>query len=229
MFSVIIPTMWRSTRTRGMLVQLEGADVISEVIVIDNDVGRTPDLSFSSKIKHIPQEENIYVNPAWNLGAKLAKEDFLCLLNDDISFDVQRVFSSVNTILGELKCIGVDHFSYGYSGEGIGVTRLPYEIKWGEGWGCAIFLTKEDWVIIPDELKIWFGDNWIVSHYPSGYQLAFDANTEMSATASSEALNFRIKADILEARRINALDPAITPLSDRWGRSAYRYEEVSRL
>jgi hypothetical protein len=31
-------------------------------------------------------------------------------------------------------------------------------------WATLFFVRKEDWIPIPDELKIWYGDNWVCNH-----------------------------------------------------------------
>ena len=74
MFSVIIPTMWRSMRLLGMLHRLYNSDDVDEIILIDND--KDSRFSFENKkIKILEQDENIFVNPAWNLGVKEAKNE----------------------------------------------------------------------------------------------------------------------------------------------------------
>ncbi len=54
MFSVIVPTMWRSERTLPMLQKLNDCDYVSEIILIDNDTTATTDVSFE-KLVYIPQ------------------------------------------------------------------------------------------------------------------------------------------------------------------------------
>ena len=34
------------------------------------------------------------------------------------------------------------------------------------GWGCAIFMEKRDWIPIPDELKLYYGDSWLFHEVP---------------------------------------------------------------
>lgn len=69
-FSVIIPTMWKSKRTQGMLSALEASEHVKEIVLIDNDPSarKSVKLEHFKKLIHLPQEENIFVNPAWNLG-----------------------------------------------------------------------------------------------------------------------------------------------------------------
>jgi len=184
MFSVIIPTMWRSDRTLPMLRKLNDCDHVSEIILIDNDTNKTPELDFE-KLVYVPQLTNVYVNPAWNLGVKSSKEDLICILNDDISFDVDRVMWNMSFVTKDLGCIGLDYMSFNYDGDEVLIAR-GHDI--GKGWGCAMWLDKKEWNPIPEDIKIWYGDNWIVDNYDNCYKVVFDAETEMSTTSKDESL-----------------------------------------
>ena len=71
-YSIIIPTMWRSELIHQMLPLYDRSEYVGEVIIIDNDPSKMPDLSQFEKVRHYAMKENIYVNPAWNLGVSLA-------------------------------------------------------------------------------------------------------------------------------------------------------------
>jgi hypothetical protein len=199
MFSVIIPTMWRSDRTLPMLQKLNDCDHVSEIILIDNDTTATPDLTFE-KLVYIPQLANIYVNPAWNLGVKSSKENLICILNDDISFDVDKVMWNMSFVTKDLGCIGLDHMSFNYGGDEVLIARGD---DIGKGWGCALWLDKDRWKDIPEGLKIWYGDNWIADNYEDRYKVVFDAETEMSTTSGDKALSDVIKNDIEQWKKMS--------------------------
>ena len=87
-FSVIIPTMWCSDLILQLLTNLESSHFVGEIILIDNDKSKRPaHILNTDKIRIIEQEQNIYVNPAWNRGIELAKNECIALCNDDINFD----------------------------------------------------------------------------------------------------------------------------------------------
>jgi hypothetical protein len=79
-YSVIIPTLWKCNLEnfyKTMLIFC-GEPQIKEIILIDNDITfkqtiKSNILNLSPKIKYYPQDENIYVNPAWNLGESEAR------------------------------------------------------------------------------------------------------------------------------------------------------------
>jgi GT2 family glycosyltransferase len=201
MFSVVIPTMWRSERIVEMLPLLDANDYVAEIIVIDNDKESRPDLPECKKMRLLEQEENIYVNPAWNLGVKEAKNESICILNDDVTFDVEEVFSAAARVLSDhpSSCLGVHPLSYKEYNDSIKVAEGS---AIGQGWGCCIFLNKENWVEIPDQIKIWFGDNWIVKNHEKCFSAAFKIFTEMSTTSSMDSLNNVIKKDIQEWKKL---------------------------
>jgi len=184
MFSVIIPTMWRSMRVLGMLHRLYKSEYVDEIIIIDND--KESRLFFDNKkTKILEQEENIFVNPAWNLGVKEAKNENICILNDDVTFDVDIAFSEAESFLfsnGD-SCLGLHPNSFRHIDPNTAKITDGHFI--GLGWGCCIFMKKSVWVDIPEGLKTWFGDNWIASHCRSCASLSVPVSTEMSTTNNS--------------------------------------------
>ena len=163
--------MWRCVDlTNELLTNLVLCDKVDEIIIIDNDTNITPDLEvlLNDKIKIINQQENIGVNPAWNLGVKLSKNDKLCIVNDDIVFDT-NVFNKIDQYVTP---------EYGVHGIVVGDEKLgqpastDYSIdfyKWEPGkiihcFGQLMFIHKANWEDIPNELVINFGDDAIF-HY----------------------------------------------------------------
>lgn len=191
--SVIMPTMWRSKRTESLLEMICESDDVSEVIIIDNDKESRPNIDFNSKVVLLEQEENIFVNPAWNLGVEKSKEDYLCIINDDISISCDNLFKAMLQVLKHIPCVGVHPNSYEYEDEDLALVA-GHAI--GRGWGCCIFLDKSKWVPIPDDLKIWFGDNWIVKNYKDCASFLYPVRTEMSTTSNADELKDVIKKDI---------------------------------
>lgn len=201
MFSVVIPTMWKSVRIWGMLHRLHHSDFVDEVIVIDNAKEDRPNSQLYSKVRLIEQEENIFVNPAWNMGVKECKNENICILNDDVTFNVDEVFNVANLVLSDhpTSCLGVHPVGYrGYND----IPKVAEGSAIGEGWGCCIFLKKENWVDIPEQLKIWFGDNWIVQNHEKSFSVAFKISTEMSTTSGRKNLNHIVKKDIKEWKKL---------------------------
>jgi len=134
--------------------------------------------------------ENIYVNPAWNLGIKLAKNNCVAILNDDINFDPNIFELITEDILSEFGIIGMGEGNYKESinqeiGPCIDVWH-PGINDWG--WGCFIMLHKKYWIDIPENIKIWYGDNFIkdVNPAPKGILRNFKVETEMSTTSDEK-------------------------------------------
>jgi hypothetical protein len=179
-----------------MLKDLDASDYIEEIIIIDNDTSKCPGLSDISKLIYLPQKENIYVNPAWNLGVETSSCDYVCILNDDISFDVYAAFKAAirNFKMGH-TLIGLHQLSY----ECIDLSRAASPFY---GFGCCMFLDKSDWTPIPDQLKIWYGDDWMTNTFSSIGFIVIEVSTEMSTTSNSEELSDVIKRDIEEWKEI---------------------------
>lgn len=197
-YSIVIPTLWKSQRTNKLLKDLDACEFVDEIIIIDNTsiykIDRTID-----KFKTISFGENIYVNPAWNLGVKMAKNNCIAILNDDINFD-PNIFGIVNEeILSHIGIIGMGEGNYK---EPIDKERGPFIDVWESGindwgWGCFIMLHKKYWIDIPENIKIWYGDNFIKDRNPApkGILRNFKVETEMSTTSDEKEWDARKMED----------------------------------
>jgi glycosyltransferase involved in cell wall biosynthesis len=182
-FSVIIPTLWKSDRIYKLLSDLNTCEQVGEIILIDNSNEYAEKIkTIPSKVKIVPRDQNMYVNPAWNLGVSLSKFNNLCISNDDINFDTS-VFHFIK-----------DHIDSGIVGQSTSNYRtFPSSMNFKvekiqerpSGWGCLLFLKKSNWVSIPEKLKIACGDDFLMdSVYGGAWQLTgFPIETRMSSTS----------------------------------------------
>ena len=155
-YSVIIPTMWQVGSFPSFLSKLEAVDLIREIIIIDNAIKQRPkEVKETSKIKIIPQTSNIGVNPAWNLGANLAISNYLCILNDDIEFDLSVFSYLVNQIDSSCGMIGIDLKDKSNKLTLETLTERPF------GFGCLFFMLKDNYQKIPSRLIYYYGDDWL--------------------------------------------------------------------
>jgi hypothetical protein len=165
-FSVIIPTLWKSDRIYKLLDDLQDCNSVDEIILIDNSNEYFDFIDkIISKVRVVSTKENMYVNPSWNLGVDLAKNYNLAILNDDINFNTD-IFSFMK-----------DHMDKGIIGQSCSnydpIDRnLPYEIEKPtfrqSGWGCMLFIKKENYITIPKELFIACGDDFLFDRVNGG-------------------------------------------------------------
>jgi len=159
MISIIIPTLWQSdciyeTIRDFKYSQLEGV----ELIIIDNANSDYHE----DGVTIIKQQENIFVNPAWNLGVELAKYDTICLLNDDITINLKTLYANVSRFT-EYGIIGFD------ANRNLTQTLNNDDEVWeleettcrSLGFGCMMVMPKEYYEPIPSDLKIYFGDDML--------------------------------------------------------------------
>lgn len=118
-------------------------------------------LSWSSpRVRVLQQEKNIYVNPAWNLGASEAKGEFLAILNDDIRFDVSVLWEIHRVLRRRIFGIMGPHESCYSGGDGEAFHLRP-ALEPGPFFGTCMFLRRDDYVNIPSDMLIWGGDDWL--------------------------------------------------------------------
>ena len=160
-WSVIIPTLWKSPRIKQLLYNLDKSDFINEIILIDNNPKDKPSWYNSkdfNKLVYLPMSENIYVNPAWNLGVSIAKNENIAISNDDIEWMPAEIFNDT-IVSGDWTSIGMHRDNWNAVSSNSLVDLTP-----GAGWGCLILVKKSKWEPIPDNLKIWLGDRWILAY-----------------------------------------------------------------
>jgi len=190
MFSIVIPTLWKSTRIHKLLSGLIECASVGEIILIDNNSKFFNYYESLNKVKLIQPKENLYVNPSWNLGIKLAQYDYIGLCNDDIEFD-STIFDILisNSESISNKAIGMHSGNYhlNFSQE---IKLVPTtDRNWG--WGCLILIEKKNWINIPENIKIWCGDDFIFHNkLIQCYNLeGLLIQTEMSTTSDEVIFN----------------------------------------
>lgn len=62
----------------------------------------------SNKLTVITPEENLFVNPSWNLGVAKAKTEIVALLNDDIILPENYCGDVASSMSSEMGIVGVN-------------------------------------------------------------------------------------------------------------------------
>lgn len=163
--SVVIPTLQKNKELLcNLLSILENDESVDEIILIDNSL---QGLDYSSrKLRIIIPKENLYVNPSWNLGVKEAKNDVVALLNDDITIAPNFCSNVVKFISPQIGCVGAclhnieEADNVNLVVEDSQLSFKPIDLITYH-WGIAIFFHKASYVEIPDDIKVFRGDDWI--------------------------------------------------------------------
>lgn len=162
--SVIIPTLQNNTKVlNNLLLQLNNDISVDEIILIDNSKkGITLKLD---KLKIITPESNLYVNPSWNLGVKQAKNDFIGLINDDIELPEDYCSKVTKFISEDIGILGMNSkfivkFDTAEKQQDEELYITPVN-KREYSFGILMFLHKKNYHEIPDDIKVWYGDDYI--------------------------------------------------------------------
>jgi hypothetical protein len=173
-YSVVVPTLWKSNLEKfySTLQNFCEDDRVIEIILIDNDITfehpiKSKILSLS-KLKYYPQEENIYVNPSWNLGVRKSIGVYIIHMNDDFYITSNHNITSLITshhhhINKVVSIYGISTSCYIEEPTSPEIIITDNEGR-GTGWGCFFIIARDKWVSIPHELKIWFGDDYITKY-----------------------------------------------------------------
>jgi len=188
-----MPTMWRKrTFTMSTLKYYLSLNEITKIIIIDNDFSKRPKSKVlnSEKIKILNYNENIYVNPAWNKGMEHVSDELVCICNDDIRVDrlILAMVQEFESIMSKaVDLIGVGNTSTNCFG------ICPFEMDITKnlgnqafGFGIAMFIRKKNYKPIPNDLKVWFGDDYLVRNCKNVFTISSNKfNGEMSSTITS--------------------------------------------
>lgn len=181
-FSVIIPTMWRSDFLISAISEYINSKLINEIIIIDNDPSKKIDLPKNDKIKYLSKGYNIFVNPAWNWGVNISKNENLLIVNDDVLIkNIDTLLSDDNLIKQDL--VGLD---YKNINKGNGLKILPTNEDMERGFGCFLYTKKNSYIQIPEEMKIWCGDKFLFKKIKNKAHFSCDnINIKLSKTVKS--------------------------------------------
>lgn len=165
MISVIVPTMWNYEPFARFVMELVKVPAIGEVIIIDNDPQKNLLQGFTHpKLSVHAQNKNLVVNPSWNLGARLAQNEKLCFLNDDVIVDT-KVFYKIDEWLNEhVGAVGVrppDPANNDLPFVDGSIDIVPHKAQTLYSFGTLFFVHKKNWIPIPESLQLGFGDNWV--------------------------------------------------------------------
>lgn len=172
MFSIIIPTMQKNVEILNKLIfELDNSSLVDEILIIDNSTKGF--LSNSKKVRVIVPKENLFVNPAWNLGVREAKNEIVGIFNDDILLPLNFI-EEVNNFIQKTPDFGIigldstymrnyekkDFETYPNNSK---LTFRPFKKTiYTEYFGSAFFIKKENYYEIPKNIKVWCGDNYLL-------------------------------------------------------------------
>lgn len=172
MFSIIIPTMQKDVEILNKLIfELDNSSLVDEILIIDNSTKGF--LSNSKKVRVIVPKENLFVNPAWNLGVREAKNEIVGIFNDDILLPLNFI-EEVNNFIQKTPDFGIigldstymrnyekkDFETYPNNSK---LTFRPFKKTiYTEYFGSAFFIKKENYYEIPKNIKVWCGDNYLL-------------------------------------------------------------------
>lgn len=170
---LIIPTMWKvADFTLHCLREYVTREEFERIILIDNDAHHTPvdDILSHPKITLLQFPENIYVNPAWNVGYENSSSSILCIANDDLLIDrltsesIPRLDWSGIDLIG-INTVGTaDTIADQFTIEQVFVNKSkPLGVQY-YGFGACMFIKRSKYKLIPDLYQIWYGDDYLVHH-----------------------------------------------------------------
>lgn len=177
--------MWRSDLLRSSIIEYLNSEYINEIIIIDNDPKHKFIDHDHEKIKIISKGENIFVNPSWNLGYELSKNENLIFANDDVFIKSIDLFLS-KFLKFDDSIIGLNYNKINQNTEVV-IEKTEENICFG--FGTFFYLQKKNYIRIPEEFKIFFGDVILYNNTKKRYTF-YGPNIQMKmSTTSNSFLN----------------------------------------
>ena len=149
----------------------------------DNFFVRHSNGEFLGKIDYLEISNtgfNKPLNHLWNDYVKESSTEFICLLNNDVRISPNFLSSSISVLEKEPSVGFVNHVTNNstYSSWSDSLEYVIEESPYRQGWD-PIF-RKSCYSPIPDDLKFFYGDDYIYSKlYSSGYKGAYVLNSPM--------------------------------------------------
>ena len=164
MISVIMPTMFVPVGVTSRIKEITSHPLVSELILIDN-TDRLDNLDGEDipKLVHIKEGRNTFVNPAWNKGVALAKEDKLMIINDDVITHFGIIDFMHDLVTEDKGMIGAGETCWISPNISPDINEIIHRKP---RYGSLFFIHKNSYRPIPEEMKVWYGDDWLF--YKSG-------------------------------------------------------------
>ena len=181
MLSIVIPTLQKNKEILYNLIDsLDTDNSVGEIIIIDNSLKGIEYIS--QKVRVITPKENLFVNPSWNLGVKEAKYDIVALFNDDISVSENFCSSVISKMTPDMGIVGFNSGEYmevcdKFSEQPIKTEITLEPIKYMDKYfGVAMFFFKNAYTQIPNEMKIVYGDNFLIYNCQKNKKMCYRIN-----------------------------------------------------
>lgn len=208
MYAAVVPTLQRSPLLARLLDDLADHDLVDEILVVNN--AAEPLAHPSPKVRILSPGRNIYVNPAWNLGVAETTSPRLLIVNDDVVLP-RRLLAAAGRRLDRGAGIIGPHKSCYRGGPTSSWLPLRFWPTWWRTWGFGslMLMDRSSWVPIPDDLLIYFGDDYLLRQQTgtcyrfSGVRLA----TGMGATTSDQQFTPIFHSDFATFRERYPEDP----------------------
>lgn len=196
MFSIIIPTIWSIPHyTLELVKNLVNCELVDDIIIIDNMHEKyiSKKAYTHEKVNHVVMDSNIFVNPAWNLGVSLSKNEHIIICNDDVIIEPTKVLKLLLKESNKWDAAGLGPDSYKHNtGGNINLTNVTERTF---GWGCFMAIKKSKWVNIPEDIKIFYGDDFIIktNEKVKNINVPFKVKTKMSSSSSDFSREYMVK------------------------------------
>lgn len=218
MFSIIIPTMQKDVEILNKLIfELDNSNLVDEILIIDNSTKGF--LSNSKKVRVIVPKKNLFVNPAWNLGVREAKNKIVGIFNDDILLPLNFI-EEVNNFIQktpDFGIIGLDsNYIRNYEKKDFETypnnSKLTFKLFdktiYTEYFGSAFFIKKENYFQIPKNIKVWCGDNYLLKKNIDNNKICYEIkNVEIkhlkSMTVGNKKFEKICEKDVYNYAKIN--------------------------
>jgi hypothetical protein len=157
MFTYIVPTIFKSEKWKFQTNEVAKNGHISKIYIIvdlpeENNIVDTSIFNeeLRNKIEVLHTGGGAYCNGAWNFAMKQKIDtQYIIFANDDILFDT----NVINIVAG------LNLNKYGIIG--CGNQYKQHEIR-PYGFGQLMFMDKNNYYTIPEGIKHYFGDDWII-------------------------------------------------------------------
>lgn len=192
---MVIPTLQRSAMLLPLVDLYARHELVGEVLVINNAV--EPLHWASPKVRVLQQNANIYVNPAWNLGASEARFEYLIFSNDDIAVEARMLDATAAQLGSEQGMISACSRCVNRR-RPRGLYFTP-SFRRAYGTGIWFAMAKAAYVPIPPDLLIYCGDDWLFYRQHGRTNALLHGariRTVMSTTSGDEAFSPIRESDV---------------------------------